>query len=150
MGVDNEFFKKLDKDIEKHDEKKKEEIQESQEEDKKIQIFIEKVIPKLEEYKNQLIQRGVKVTLEHTTHSFTFMMYYSDGGHHGLRLQRKWNRKFYMFESMFTDEGKNYLSEGGALASQVEKSWSWEDLKNLLQEEINNFFFYADRHGGFK
>ncbi len=150
MNDDDEFFKKLDKDIEKREEKKKEEIKESQEEDSKIQKFIEDVLPRLEKYKEQLIQRGVKVTLEHTTNSFTFLMYYSDGGHHGLRLQRKWNYKRYMFENMFTDEGKNFLSEGGALASQVETTWNWYYFEKLLQEEIKNFFFYADRHGGYK
>lgn len=112
----------------------------------KVAQFVVEVTPKLEEYKQQLENRGVHVVLTTSTRYFEFKMYFVDGGYWGFALVNEGD--YFKVVTLFTEKGQSYKSWGGG--ANVESEWTWEALKKFAEKEIREFFFYAERHGGFK
>jgi hypothetical protein len=149
MSID-EFFDSVDIKINKDETEK----QNQEKAEKDLREFFEKAVeeflPTLQEYVERLKQRNIKCESKHATATFSFTMYYKDGGHRGLTFGGDYSatKVRYSFFSDFTnDDGKNYTSTDAM--SFTQDNWSEAEARKRVESEIESFLFYADRHGGF-
>jgi len=144
-----EFFDKIDQLANTQDDQSKQKHEQQDQLTTQVKFLIEQLIPVFSEYKAHLESKGIEVRFEHTETFFSFLMYYKNGGHAGLTLERSHEYDTYQFYSPFTnDDGKSMRSIGDMVTTQ--KEWSVSDVETLLQKQIEHFFFYADRHGGYQ
>lgn len=151
MGKED-FFQELDKLAAESEAKKQSKDITQEMHTATVAAFVAEVTPKLEEYKRQLEDRGVRVEFSASSSSsfpnLSFRMYYSDGGHRGFEVHDREMRNTFRVVSLFTEQGKHYSAWGSGM--KVEKEWTWEALKEFAEKQIKEFFSYADRYGGFK
>lgn len=145
-----DFFKKVDKKIESIDEAEAAEKTAA----KELQAFMKKAIdefsPTLQSYADRIKARGIRCESNCNGHSFSIILYYKNGGKHGLTFSQEYRSRIgaYSFNGHFTnDNGKNYTSTDGSQITQ--SNWSTEDAERRVQKLIEDFLFYADRHGGY-
>ena len=145
----NDFFAKIDG---KLGEIKQKEQQASELADENA-IFLEEIVTKLttkvEEYVNQLNSRNIQVNATITKRSISFTLKFKDGGHHGTRLGQslRSNNNRIEITNMFTnDDGKNYTSTSGMTYDHT--NWKDEFFISAIEKCIEDFLFYAPRHGG--
>jgi hypothetical protein len=146
--MSDEFFSDLDKKLK--NQANKNEMGKSQDERllQKVKNITETVTPLLNDYKAKLSKRGITAKLSVYSTGFEFKMFYKDGGEHGFKLTRSVHSKKYQFIGIFTnDDGKNFTSEGGG--PDITK-FSIDVFEKYLQNEINDYLYYAERHRGIK
>jgi hypothetical protein len=119
-----------------------------------LQSFMKKAIedfaPTLQSYADKIKERGIRCESNSNGHGFSITLYFKDGGKHGLTFSQEYRSRIgaYSFNGHFTnDDGKNYTSTDGAQITQ--SNWSVEDTERRVQKVIEDFLFYADRHGGY-
>ena len=115
--------------------------------------FLEEVVARLtekaEEYANQIKSRGIQVELNISKYSISFTLKYKDGGHHGTTLGRtlhSQNNRIEITGSLTSDDGKNYTSTSGATYDDT--NWKDDIFTSAIEKCIEDFIFYAPRHGG--
>lgn len=108
---------------------------------------ISEVYPLAVEYKKKLVERGIHVELNGSETGFSFKAFYADGGHNGLEVYPTLETGEIQFHSIYTnDDGRNH--RGTDAARYNEKNWTPKEFEVRLKKSIDDFLFYADRHGG--
>ncbi|AZE30319.1 hypothetical protein C4K05_3613 [Pseudomonas chlororaphis subsp. aureofaciens] len=109
--------------------------------------IILRIKPVAEGYASELKQREIMVDLKSSKHSITFSMKYKDGGHHSLTLGSSHSDNRIEITGNYTnDDGRPYSSTDGKSYDQT--NWSDDIYKEKLEKCIEDFIFYASRHGG--
>ncbi len=113
--------------------------------------FLEEVIARLapvaSSYKEKLKERKVQVEVQSYPTGISFTLRYKDGGHRALNIGGRLEDNRIEVTTLFTnDDGRNYKSTSGA--SYDKNNWKDSVFEDELQKCINDFLFYADRHGG--
>jgi hypothetical protein len=107
-----------------------------------------RITPLANNYAAKLQDRGIKVDLKSTAFSISFSLIFNDGGHYAIILgSSSASNRFEITGDYTNDDGRNYTSKDGA--SYDSKNWKDEIYEEKLKACIDNFIFYADRHGGF-
>lgn len=145
-----DFFTKVDKKMDSIDEAEAAEKTAAAE----LQAFMKRAIedfsPTLQSYVDQIKKRGIRCESNCNGHSFSITLYFKDGGKHGLTFSQEYRSSLgaYSFNGHFTnDDGKDYTSTDGSQITQ--SNWSADDAERRIQKVIEDFLFYADRHGGY-
>ena len=100
-------------------------------------------------YQKELRQRNIKTALEHDGHSFTFRLYYANGGYLGLRLTSAGRGRGVAGFSTISVEQHSYAREEPREGPPyTDARWSRADFVALLQEVINDFLQRAPQNGG--
>lgn len=144
----SDFFDKLDSTIDKQKRTDSDHRATKQENEYFFSQIYARLVPTLEFYAEKLKERGI--TVEHSANSrhLSLELKYSDGGHRALLLRTNLDNDRVEFEEYFTnDDGKNCKSTTGA--SYDQSTWKDELLAPKLEKLIEDFVFYAPRHGGF-
>jgi len=141
------FFKKIDQQIESIRDGKKAAEQNSKTNLDYVAEIILRAKPVAEVYASELKQREISIDLKSSKHSITFSMKYKDGGHHSLTLGSSLGDNRLEITGNYTnDDGRNYSSTDGK--SYDQSNWSDDIYKEKLEKCIEDFIFYAPRHGG--
>jgi hypothetical protein len=112
-----------------------------------LETVIVRLSPTVFAYKEKLRERGIYAEVDSYPTAITFTMRYKDGGHHGLRIGGKLESNLIEVTTSFTsDDGKNYTSTDGG--SYDSANWNDSIFEAKLRKCIEDFLFYADRHGG--
>ncbi|CAH5397578.1 hypothetical protein [Serratia marcescens] len=146
--ADNSFFNNVDKKIaEKQQEQKKEKTRLDEERAFLSQI-VESLVPKVEFYKEGLLERGIYAELSSSSRYICFKMKYKDGGRHDLLLSetQRFDGGITMTTESTNDDGRTYTSTDGS--SYKSNNWDNDIFIQKLEKHINDYLFYAERHGG--
>lgn len=143
--MSDEFFDKLDETIGRMREGENQKADaDSIRVDDATQL-VESVAPIVNDYKAKLEKRGIDVHVVARGDYFHFTMKFKDGGHHGFELRRTANN--YEIVTLFTnDDGRHMEGHTGQIDL---RNFGGASFEKRLQKEIDDFIFYAPRHGGF-
>lgn len=147
MSADD-FFSKVDKKI-----KAAKETQASVKADASegldfLKEVVSRLTPMAASYAAKLQDRGIKVNLKSTAFSITFSLVFNDGGHHALILgSSSPSNRLEITGDYTNDDGRDFTSRDGT--SYDSKNWKDDIYEEKLKKCIEDFIFYADRHGGF-
>lgn len=146
--ADNSFFKSVDEKIGKQ---KQEQIKEKEtltQERELLSDIIESLVPEVETYKNGLLERGIHAEISSSSRYLSFNMKYKDGGKHNILLSEteRFDGRYAIMTFSTSDDGRTFSSTNGASYSST--TWSNDNFIQALERHINNFLFYANRHGG--
>jgi hypothetical protein len=115
--------------------------------EKFLEEFISRLAPMVSTYKAKLKERGVNADVESHPTGISFTLKYKDGGHRATHIGRDSKTSRIEITTFFTDDNhKNYRSTDGN--SHDQNSWQDEFFELSLQRCIDDYLFYADRHGG--
>ena len=143
-----DFFSTIDNQIDKQQEAKNSKEAEKKNNEEFATKTINRLLPTLDEYVEQLKQRNINVKPFSNERSISLKLVYRDGGHNNLVMSTNFDTGRLEFRNYFTnDDGKNYESTDGS--SYDENTWKDDIFKNQLEKLITDFIFYAPRHGGF-
>lgn len=110
------------------------------------QAAIEQIKAILRQYQTNLEHCGLVVQsmgLDDDGQFVEMKLIYKDGHHHGLQISDG------MLRSVFTKgDGQNYSSQGPN--ADLSRSFSAQAFDLFVQSMIEDFLFYAERHGGYK
>jgi hypothetical protein len=145
----NSFFKGVD---EKIGRQKQEQIEENEtlvQERERLSEIIESLVPEVETYQNRLIERGIHAEISSSSRHLSFNMKYKDGGKHDLLLSEteRFDGRYAIMTFSTSDDGRTFRSTNGS-SSYNSASWSNDHFIQALERHINDFLFYANRHGG--
>lgn len=146
----NDFFNNLDKEIKTTQTKKVANAEKKSNLENFLRQAIKDITPTLQEYEAKLKERNINCKLNISDLSFSLIMNFKDGGHHGIIFGRERHSQYesFTFQSTFTnDDGKNFI--GTDAQSINERNWSKDLVVNKLEKEIKDFIFYSERHGGY-
>lgn len=115
------------------------------------QAFLETVVARLQpvvaSYQARLAERQICAEVMTSPASLSFTLRYRDGGHYGLTLDGHLDDKRIEITAHYTnDNGRNYVSTGGVTYGR--DNWQDSIFEDALQKCIDDFLFYAGRHGG--
>ena len=143
-----DFFSTIDDQIDKQKEDKNSNEEKKKNNEEFATQTINRLLPILDEYVEQLKQRNINVSPFSNVRSISLKLLYRDSGHHSLVMSTNLDTGRIEFRNYFTsDDGKNYESTDGS--SYDENTWKDDIFKNQLEKLITDFIFYAPRHGGF-
>lgn len=143
----SDFFDKIDNAISKQKQAEIDHKSAQQENEEFFSQISARLAPTLETYATKLKERGMRVVHSANGRHVWLELKYRDGGHRALSLQTNLDSGRIEFEEHFTnDDGKNYKSTTGA--SYDKSSWNDELFVSRLEKMIEDFIFYAPRHGG--
>lgn len=113
--------------------------------------FLEEVVARLapivSPYKARLKERNIHVEVQSYPAGISLTLRYKDGGHRGMSIGgRLENNRIEITTSFTNDDGRNYTGTSGATYDK--NNWKDSIFEDELQKCINDFLFYADRHGG--
>ena len=144
MGRED-FLKKIDGKLAAAEKTKAEKESQRKVLEAKVVAIVKEVVPVLDGYKTELEKRNIAVEFLSGPTSFSFLMHYADGGHHGIELRPDYEHGTYNLDSLFTDyDSRNYRSSGPSVGD----GWSIDVLESIVQRTIDEFLSYAPRHNG--
>lgn len=109
---------------------------------------IARLTPITSSYKAKLKERNIQVEVQSYPTGISFTLRYKDGGYRALNIGGRLEDNRIEITTLSTnDDGRNYKSSSGA--SYDKNNWKDSVFEVELQKCINDFLFYADRHGGF-
>lgn len=112
--------------------------------------FLEEVVVRLQpvvsSYKAKLKERKIRAEVQSYPAGISFTLRYRDGGHHGLNIGGRLENNRIEITTHFTNDGSDHRGTNGATYDKT--NWKDSIFENELQKCINDFLFYADRHGG--
>ncbi len=114
--------------------------------------FVKRVMPGLvriaETYAQKCRDRGMSAEVKGSEYSVTFSLRYRKGQERSLSggPQHDMNNRLSFEEHYPSDDGKRYKSIPSSWYD--ESNWSDEIFEGLLKKTIEDFVFYANRHGG--
>lgn len=112
-----------------------------------LQEVIARLAPVGSSYKAKLKERNIHAEVQSYPAGLSFTLRYKDGGHRGLSIGGSLETNRISITSSFTnDDGRNFTSTNGATYDK--SNWKDEVFEEQLQKCIEDFLFYADRHGG--
>ena len=146
--ADNSFFNNVDKKIAEKQQEQKEEKTRLDEERAFLSQLVESLLPKVEFYKDGLLERGVHAELSSSPRHICFKMKYKDGGRHDLLLSetQRFDGRITMTTESTSDDGRTFTSIDGS--SYESSQWNNDIFIQKLEKHINDYLFYAERHGG--
>jgi hypothetical protein len=145
----SEFFGKLDAKLNVETKKATENRSRELEIREIAKRIVRETTPVLEKYKGMLEERGIRVELQTFPDLITFKLFYARGGHRGFQFREDMKYKRYEFVSQFTnDDGRDMEGFGGG--PRTDESFSIEAFENYVQQLIEDFVSWSDRHGGYK
>jgi hypothetical protein len=146
--ADNSFFKSIDEKISKQKQEQIEEKETLTQERELLSDIIESLVPEVETYKNGLLERGIHAEISSSSRHLSFNMKYKDGGKHELLLSEteRFDGRYSITTYSTNDDGRTFSSTNGTSYSST--TWSNDNFIQALERHINNFLFYANRHGG--
>lgn len=144
----SDFFDKLDSTIDKQKRADNDHRAAKQENEDFFSQISARLVPTLEVYAEKLKERGIRVEHSANNRHVSMELKYSDGGHRALLLHTNLDTGRIEFEEHYTnDDGKNCKSITGT--SYDQSTWKDELFESKLKKMIEDFVFYAPRHGGF-
>lgn len=146
--ADNSFFKSIDEKIGRQKQEQIEEKEMLTQERELLSDIIESLVPEIETYKNGLLERGIHAEISSSSRHLSFNMKYKDGGKHELLLSEteRFDGRYSITTFSTNDDGRAFSSTNGASYSST--TWSNDYFIQALERHINDFLFYANRHGG--
>ena len=146
--VGNSFFKAVDEKIGRQKQEQIEEKETLVQEREHLSEIIESLVPEVETYKNGLLERGIHAEISSSPRHLSFNMKYKDGGKHELLLSEteRFDGRYSITTFSTNDNGRTFSSTNGASYSSA--TWSNDHFIQALERHINDFLFYANRHGG--
>lgn len=143
-----DFFSTIDNQIDKQQAAKNSKEAEKKNNEEFATKTINRLLPTLDEYVEQLKQRNINVKPFSNERSISLKLVYRDGGHNNLVMSTNFDTGRLEFRNYFTnDDGKNYESTDGN--SYDENIWKDDIFKEKIEKLIRDFISYAPRHGGF-
>ncbi|MHA3117517.1 hypothetical protein E0H86_11525 [Acinetobacter sp. ANC 4635] len=143
-----DFFSKIDAQIVKQQKIKSEVGMTKEQNEVFFSNVVQRLTPVLEEYVQQLTERKIKVTHLSKPTYMSIELKYRDGGHYCLSLGTNITTGRIEFTKFFTsDDGKNYTSTDGI--SYTGTTWDDSIFTKQIENLIQDFVYYADRHQGF-
>ncbi len=143
----SDFFNKLDQTI--NEQKQSQQNVKSRLEEIKsfFQVQISELEPRLNDYVEQCNKRGINALCSVNDYSFSFTLKNQNGFFHTITFHQDFNSECFQFTKEFmNDDHKKYTSTDGI--SYVEDSWTQELAIAKVEKTIEDFVFYAKRHGG--
>ena len=117
-----DFFSTIDNQIDKQQEAKNSKEAEKKNNEEFATKTINRLLPTLDEYVEQLKQRNINVKPFSNERSISLKLVYRDGGHNNLVMSTNFDTGRLEFRNYFTnDDGKNYESTDGS--SYNENIW---------------------------
>lgn len=115
------------------------------------QAFLEMVVARLQpvvaSYQARLAERKIIAEIKASPVSISFTLHYRDGGHCGLTLDGHLSDRRIEITAHYTNEnGQNYVNSLGITYGR--DNWQDNIFEEALQKCIDDFLFYAARHGG--
>lgn len=115
------------------------------------QAFLETVVARLQpvvaSYQARLAERKINAEIKVSQASISFTLHYRDGGHCGLTLDGHLTDWRIEITAHYTnDNGRNYVNSLGITYGR--DNWQDSIFEEALQKCIDDFLFYAARHGG--
>ncbi|WP_217479039.1 hypothetical protein [Enterobacter chuandaensis] len=146
--ADNSFLKSVDEKIGKQKQEQIEEKETLTKERELLSDIIESLVADVETYKNGLLERGIHAEISSSPRHLSFNMKYKDSGKHDLLLSEteRFDGRFAIMTFSTSDDGRTFSSTNGA--SYSSDTWSNDVFIQALEGHINDFLFYANRHGG--
>lgn len=146
--ADNSFFKSVDEKIGRQKQEQIEEKETLVQERERLSEIIASLVPEVETYKNGLLERDIHAEISSSSRHLSFNMKYKDGGKHDLLLSEseRFDGRYSIMKFSTSDDGRTFSSTNGA--SYNSTTWSNDDFIQALERHINDFLFYANRHGG--
>jgi len=146
MSAD-EFFNKIDQKLQNQ---KNVKASSKVTEDENLTFLKEVVLritPLTEDYAAKLQDRGMKVSIKTSDYSISFSLFFKDGGHYAVILgSSDPSNRIEITVDFTNDDGRNFTSRSGATYNA--ETWKDEIYEESLRKCIEDFIFYADRHGG--
>jgi hypothetical protein len=140
------FFSKVDEEIRKDVEKKASDDASRAENAEFFKKVLTEFKPMFNEYLAELKKRNISIVSTIDEAYLSLRLNYKDGGHHSI-IFKQGSYGHYEFVSFFTnDDGQEIRSESGKTYSK--KNWNNSELKENIEECIQNFLYYSDRHAG--
>lgn len=143
----NDFFTNIDNHINEQ-KKAKDAYQATKEKNEEFfELISLRLMHILEQYVQEIKKREIEVKSSTNTRHISIELKYKDGGHRSLVLNTNLNSGRIEFNQYYTnDDGKNYQSTDGG--SYDESTWKDDIFKGKVEKLIQDFIFYAPRHGG--
>jgi hypothetical protein len=146
MSTDD-FFSKIDAKIGNISDAEKANVDKREKNYAFLKTLNERVTPIAESYKTKLQERGIFADVRSNDYGFSFELKYKNGGYRRLELGYDFDTKNITFSDHYTnDDGKNYKTLGGQALDET--NWNDSLFEKRLQKCIEDYLFYADRHGG--
>lgn len=143
----DDFFANVDSKLRKISEAEAASNDRSAENREFLELVVARLAPIVSSYKAKLKERNLHAEVQSYPTGISFTIRYKDGGHHGLSIGGSLETNRITMTSSFTnDDGRNYTSTNGATYDK--SNWKDELFEEQLQKCIQDFLFYADRHGG--
>lgn len=140
------FFSKVDEGIRKNVEKKASSDASRTENSEFFKRVLTEFKPMFNEYLNELKKRNISVVGKIDEDYLSLKLNYKDGGHNSVLFKQN-SYGNYEFISFFTnDDGQEIRCESGKTYSKT--NWNNSELKENIEECIQNFLYYSDRHEG--
>ncbi|EJB1788670.1 hypothetical protein MUC14_004604 [Vibrio parahaemolyticus] len=143
----SDFFNKLDqkineqKQIQKNAKSRLEELKDF------FKIQISELEPRLNDYVEQCNKRSMNASCSVNDYSFSFTLKNQNGFFNTIIFHQDFSSDRFQFTNEFmNDDRKKYTSTDGM--SYVESSWTQELAIKKVEQTIEDFVFYAKRHGG--
>jgi hypothetical protein len=114
--------------------------------------FSEKAIadmhPVAQQYVEKLRERGITARVSGSESGLTFEMRWADSADHGLTVypDLETGRLKIVRNSTDHTDGKRFRSSDGL--THGEADWEPSKFEGALKSVINDYMFYADKHGG--
>lgn len=146
MNIDD-FFSKVDTTLQKTTEAEGTVRQAATTNEAFLREAIARLAPLFSTYKDKVRARGLYAMVEAYPTALAFVMRYRDGGHHTLHIGGELKTSRLQIRTFYTnDDGKDFHSTDGK--SFDSSTWKDSLAESRLQTCIEDFLFYADRHGG--
>jgi len=143
----DDFFSKIDSKLEEQKQRKESANTQKEENRAFLAKVCTEVAPIVAKYEHELQARNINVSSTIRDHLVSVELKFADGGHNRLTLSQDIDSGRLTMEKHFTnDDGKNYKSTDGRTFN--EQNWRNDLFETALKKLIEDFVFYAPRHGG--
>jgi hypothetical protein len=145
----NDFFAKIDKQLGTIEQNQHKDSSAADDNRELLEEIIARISSKVEEYAHEVSSRGISLNLNITKVRISFLLKYKDGGHRATILEPSMSSNLHRIEitgSFTNDDGKDYTSRSGLTYDR--SNWKDELFISSIEKCIEDFLFYAPRHGG--
>lgn len=146
--MDDDFFGGLDKKISDLDAKQQARAEQKAADTAFSERAIAEMHPVARDYVEKLRERGITARVSGNERGLTFEMRWADNADHGLSVypDLETGRLKIIRNSTDHTDDKRFRSTDGRLYGEAD--WKPSMFESALKSVINDYMFYADKHGG--